>query len=79
VVVRTNDGKRFAGRDAKAIVRRMKRDQWHIERVPKREYMEEVALRVSQTHQRMVRTDAEGFLLDLADAGLLEFEQQGVA
>jgi hypothetical protein len=79
VVVKTNDGKRFAGKNAVAVVGRMKVDQWHIEGTTKREYKEEVAGRVQQMTGAVIRLDAEGFLLDLQELKLLKIEGGGEA
>jgi hypothetical protein len=79
VVVKTSDGKRFAGKDAVAVVARMKSDQWHIEGITKREYKEEVAGRVQQMTGEVIRLDAEGFLLDLQGLKLLKIEGGGEA
>jgi hypothetical protein len=79
VVIKTNDEKRFAGKDAEAVVRAMKRDRWYLTERPKREYMEEVAGRVQEMTGSVIRLDAEGFLLDLQHLGLIQFEALGVA
>jgi hypothetical protein len=79
MVIKTNDGKRFAGRDAVGVASRMKDDHWHIEGLSKREYKEEVAGRVQQMTGAVIRLDAEGFLLDLQALGLLKIEGGGEA
>jgi hypothetical protein len=79
MVIKTKDGKRFAGKDAVAVVVRMRDDQWNLESRPKREYKEEVAGRVQQMTGSIIRLDAEGFLLDLQALGLLKIEGGGEA
>ena len=79
MVILTNDGKRFVGRNAKGIVRQMKAMQWNLEDSTKREYMEEVADRVQQMTGVMIPLDVEGFLLGLEKARLIRFEGQGTA
>jgi hypothetical protein len=59
MVIKTNDGKRFAGRDAVGVASRMKDDHWHIEGLSKREYKEEVAGRVQQMTGAVIRLDAD--------------------
>ncbi len=75
--VKTKDGRTFAGKNPKAVVRAMKRDQWHIEHVPKRDYIVEVADRVQEMTGTIIRLDPSEFLFDLQEAGLLEIEKNG--
>lgn len=70
--VRTQDGRyRFEGADARAVVRQMRDAGWKWGD-PKRDYMIDVACRVSSMTGAEVRTTAEGFLEDLVALGLLE-------
>lgn len=75
--VDTKDGNLFEGVDAKDVVRQMKMTEWgHPEK--KRDYMEEVAERVEQmTGREVPHTSAAGFLLGLADAGIINVEADG--
>lgn len=72
MVITTNDGKTFAGRDARHIVRQMRDTQWHIGHLPKTSYMEEVAYRVQQMTGELLPLDsADGFLLGLQRVKLI--------
>lgn len=77
MIIRTSDGKRFAGRDSKAVVRRMRDDGWHVEFVPKSDYMEAVANRVQQMTGEIIPVEAEGFLLALQNLKLITIEGAG--
>lgn len=71
MLIQMTDGKRFSGRNAKAIVRKMRDAAWMMGE-PKRDYMSGVADKVSDmTHGKPIETNtAEAFLTSLADAGL---------
>lgn len=69
--IETNDGAHFQGRNAKAIVRAMKHDQWSAPDT-KGEYMEQVSDTVMGMYGAVVRIDsAENFLHDLGTAKLV--------
>lgn len=69
--ITTNDGKHFAGKDAREVVRKLRDTQWSLGFQPKGEYMLEVANRVQQITGCVIPLDAEGFLLGLQTAKLI--------
>lgn len=71
--VTTDDGHIFEGADARAIVRAMADADWQ-RYDKKRDYMDDVAERVTMMTGFEVRTFAEGFVEDLATAGLIAVE-----
>ena len=70
ITVTTTDQQTFTGADAQDIVSQMRDAQWNAPD-KKRDYMQQTAERVEQMTGERPRTDATGFLTDLAKAGLI--------
>jgi hypothetical protein len=66
----------YEGKDAKAIVRQMKKDDWGMPPgAPKRDFEAAVGERVYQATGRNIQTQpADAFLRELADVGLITIE-----